>query len=249
MRIISLVPSFTELLFDLDLDSHVVGITRFCIRPKNKIKRVAKIGGTKSLKIERIISLQPDLIFANKEENSQADIIELSKHLNVWITNIFTLKDALNMILDLGLKTNTALRAQNLTSKILEEFGSLRDQISLETKKRVAYVIWQNPIMLAGQNTFINNMLHELNWENVISSLGSRYPEISDIELQNLNPEIILLSSEPFPFKASHKKQFEKIFPNSQVILVDGEIFSWYGSRLKYAPEYFKQLLNEVEKN
>ena len=249
MRIISLVPSFTELLFDLDLDSHVVGITRFCIRPKNKIKKITKIGGTKSLKIDRITNLQPDLIIANKEENSQKDIIELSKLFNVWVTNIFTLKDALSMISDLGLKTNTVLRSHDLISEISEKFESLRMQISLETKKRVAYVIWQNPIMLAGQNTFINNMLHELNWENVISSMGSRYREISEIKLQNLNPEIILLSSEPFPFKASHKKQFEKTFPNSQIILVDGEIFSWYGSRLKYAPEYFKQLLNEVEKN
>ena len=242
MRVISVVPSFTELLFDLGLENQIVGITWFCVHPKEKVKFVTKIGGTKTLKINRIIALKPDLVIANKEENSKNDIEELQKHCNVWVTEIYTLSDALQVFLEIGTRTNTFTKAKNMVANISSKFKSLPIS-STSTTKRVAYLIWENPIMLAGKNTFINDLLHQLNWENVCKDDGSRYPEITIEELQNLKPDFVLLSSEPFPFKTKQLEYYAQFFPNSKVILVDGEMFSWYGSRLLQAPSYFDQLL------
>ena len=247
MRIVSLVPSLTEILFDLGLGSSVVGVTRFCIHPKDELKSITKIGGTKNIKIDRIVSLKPDLVLANKEENSRNDIEELSKLCPVWITDIFNLKDALQVILDLGTKTNRVNEAKKLVSEIDANFNALRKNKPSSTLK-VAYLIWENPIMLAGRNTFINAMLNELHWINFITDESSRYPEITESELEKSCPDLILLSSEPYPFKEKHQKEFSQKFPNSKVVLVDGEMFSWYGSRLKLAPQYFEQLVNEVDR-
>jgi ABC-type Fe3+-hydroxamate transport system substrate-binding protein len=246
MRIVSLVPSFTELLFDLGLGSNVVGITRFCIHPANKLKNITKIGGTKSIKIERIISLNPDLVLANKEENSQAEIEALSKHCPVWLTEIYSLQDSLDVILMLGEKADVQIKAQKMVTNIQNAFTHLRTQISSSTKT-VAYLIWENPIMLAGRNTFINAVLNELHWINSIADESSRYPEITENDLEKSHPDLILLSSEPYPFTEKHQKEYSQKYPNSKVVLIDGEMFSWYGSRLKLAPQYFEQLVNEVE--
>ena len=246
MRIVSLVPSFTELLFDLEMDSDIIGITRFCIHPSSKVKNVTKIGGTKNIKIQKIIELKPDLVIANKEENSKDDIIELSKECPVWVTEIYNLKDTIDMIVALGKKTNSITKANQLVSEISMEFDTLR-RTKPTKEKRVAYVIWNNPIMLAGKGTFINEMLKELNWVNIVQHSGSRYPETTLNELNEMAPEILILSSEPFPFTQKHISEFEKYLPSTKVILADGEMFSWYGSHLKKAPSYFSQLLMEHE--
>jgi len=245
MKIISVVPSLTELLFDLDLEDQIVGVTRFCIHPADKTKRITNVGGTKSLKIDRIIALKPDLIIANKEENAQADIEELQKHCHVWVTDLFTLSDALDMISELGQRTNRIETAQTLISQIQSEFKKLSTFVNSSGQK-VAYLIWENPIMLAGRNTFINYMIRELGWENIITDKESRYPIIEPQELSELQPDYILLSSEPYPFKEKHLPKYESQFPNSKIILVDGEMFSWYGSRMKLAPAYFIDLLTEA---
>ncbi|UTW65190.1 ABC transporter substrate-binding protein [bacterium SCSIO 12643] len=245
MKIISVVPSLTELLFDLGLDAHIIGVTRFCIHPAEKTRKVTKVGGTKSLKIDRIIDLKPDLIIANKEENAQADIEELQKHCNVWVTDIFTLSDALDMVSELGIKTHTTDQAQALITQIKAEFKKLSAQVT-PSQKKVAYLIWDEPIMLAGRNTFIHHMIEELGWTNMIKEPDSRYPMMESKQLKELQPDYILLSSEPYPFKEKHLPKFKSEFPNSKIILVDGEMFSWYGSRMKLAPSYFIDLLTEA---
>lgn len=245
MRIVSIVPSLTELLFDINLGNQIIGITRFCIHPKNGVKNICKVGGTKSLNVERIIALKPDLIIANKEENSRSDIELLQEHCNVLLTDIFTLDDALTTISEIGTLTNREKESNILIQEITIEFKLLKSITA--TNKKVAYLIWNNPIMLAGQNTFINYMLHEINWENILTDKLSRYPQVSDEELKGLNPDYILLSSEPFPFNNTHVESFRLNFPDSKIILVDGEMFSWYGSRMKRAPKYFQQLLLEVD--
>lgn len=248
MKIISVVPSLTELLFDLQLGDQIVGVTRFCIHPSKQTKQITKVGGTKSLKIDRILDLQPDLIIANKEENSKDDIEELQKHLNVWVTDIITMDDALNVISELGAKTKKEIEATNLINHIQFQFNSFANQVKPNNKK-VAYLIWENPIMLAGKNTFIQKMILTLGWENILVNEDSRYPILSEEELKKAQPDYILLSSEPFPFKAKHKLKFENRFPDSKIILVDGEMFSWYGSRMKLAPSYFSKLLIEASSN
>tara|TARA_R110002050_G_scaffold102774_1_gene211590 strand:+ start:25349 stop:26101 length:753 start_codon:yes stop_codon:yes gene_type:complete len=246
MRIVSVVPSLTELLFDLNLDNQIVGVTRFCIHPKAKTKAILKIGGTKNLKIQKIIDLKPDLIVANKEENERSDIEELQKHCVVWVTDILTIADALKVIITLGKKTNTEILAQSLVSKIKNEFEGLH-KLNSEEPRNTAYLIWNDPIMLAGRKTFIQDMLEQIGCNNILKDSASRYPISSIEELKALNPNYIFLSSEPYPFKEKHQLAFQKALPNSKVLLVDGEMFSWYGSRMAKAPNYFNKLVDTLK--
>ncbi|MNU79678.1 Vitamin B12-binding protein precursor [compost metagenome] len=239
LRIVSLVPSQTELLVDLGLREKLVGITKFCIHPSGLKKEVQLIGGTKNAKIEEIRSLNPDLIIGNKEENNQADIEQLEKEFPVWMSDIFNLEDALEMLDKLGEITGTQQKAQELRSGIEKNFSELN--VLKQTGKSVLYLIWKNPYIAAGKNTFIDSMLETLGFENAMDQ--DRYPEVN---LETVNPDLVFLSSEPYPFKEKHLEELQKQFPESQIILVDGEYFSWYGSRLLGAPAYFLELLGSV---
>lgn len=227
-RIVSLVPSQTELLSYFGLDEQVVGITKFCVHPEEWFRNKIRIGGTKSINLEKVASLQPDLIIANKEENNLADVVELEKIAPVWISDVKNLKDAYEMILSLGEITGNIDKACVLIQRIKSEFSMLRKHIK---SKSVIYLIWNDPIMVAASDTFIDAILNELGFKNAAKDFR-RYPELSIEDLINLNPELIFLSSEPFPFSTKHVRFFEDILPKSRTILVDGELFSWYGSRL-----------------
>lgn len=231
-RIISLVPSQTELLFDLGLEDRIVGITKFCIHPIDKVKQYTKVGGTKKFNFDKIKALNPDLIIGNKEENYQEGIEELRKHYPVWMSDIVSLQDSLEMMHRLGSLTNTSKRTTLLTDHIKMRFETLTKPL-----KRVLYFIWQRPHMVAGTGTFIDEMLSYAGFENLVKE--SRYPELTDEQIQAYNPEYILLSSEPYPYKDQHIKAFQALCPYALTMLVDGKMFSWYGSRLKYAPSYF----------
>lgn len=242
-RIISLVPSQTELLYDLGLKDRIVGKTIFCVHPSEYLKSSIKIGGTKKLNLEKIASLKPDLIIANKEENEKDQIEQLSKDFPVWISDVNTLEDALSMIKSLGEITET----QNKASKIVNQITQSRKEFLKQSKpkKSVIYLIWNNPYIAVGTNTFINTMLSEAGFENAISQ--SRYPEITLDEIKQINPDWVFLSSEPFPFKDEHKLEMDKLLGESKSVLVDGEMFSWYGSRLHKAYEYFKKIKKSAD--
>ena len=239
-RIISLVPSQTELLFDLGLNEEVVGITKFCIHPKEKFKSTTKIGGTKKLNIQKIIDLKPDLIIGNKEENLKEDIEALMKLFPVWMSDIYNLEDALEMITSIGEIVAQKDKALQIAQKTQENFDKLIEAVSQISKKKVMYFIWKDPYMLAGKQTFIDEMLGYCNLENIISE--KRYPIIEEADFNKFYPEVVLLSSEPFPFKEKHIQYFSQIWPNATVKLIDGEMFSWYGSRLLKASMYFDSL-------
>ena len=222
-----MVPSQTELLFDLGLEDRVVGVTWFCIHPKDKCKAKAQIGGTKNLKIDKIRELNPDLILANKEENEQLQIEELAKEFPVWISDIRTLDDALKMMVLVGQITGTYSKSQNMISEIEAVFKNLPQSPPLRT----LYLIWREPYMSIGSDTFIHDMLTRSGLLNVCAD-SARYPELSREDLRALAPELILLSSEPYPFKEKHILELQEILPNARIQLVDGEMYSWYGSRL-----------------
>src|SRR5688572_8308894 len=242
-RIISLVPSQTELLFDLGLENEVVGVTKFCIHPAEIVSSKTKIGGTKNFNFEAIDALKPDLIIGNKEENYQEGIEKLAEKYPVWMSDIFTLEDALDMICKIGELTGTAETAIEIGRKITDEFAALsKPRLPISA----AYFIWKGPYMAAGDNTFINDMLQWCGFENVFAN-AERYPEIAREMLQKSNPEVILLSSEPYPFGEKHFQEFQEICPNAKVIIVDGEMFSWYGSRLLKAPGYFQKLTSKIK--
>lgn len=242
-RIISLVPSQTELLFDLGLEDKLVGITNYCIHPKDKCKKVKKIGGTKDFSLEKIAALKPDLIIANKEENEQNLIEELAKKYPVWLSDIFTLNDSFEMMRAIGEMTSTENMAQQIIKDIKNEFSLLKINPT-ENKKRVLYFIWREPYMLAGAETFISDMLRFFGFEQIQTE---RYPVFSAQEIITFQPDVIFLSSEPYPFKTKHIQEFENLCPKAQVFIVDGELFSWYGSRLKHSARYFLSLMNKVE--
>ncbi len=244
-RIISLVPSQTELLFDLGLDQEVVGLTKFCIHPIEKFAAKQKVGGTKKLKIDIIRALKPDLVIGNKEENSRADIELLQQEFPVWMSDIYNLEDAMQTISDLGNLVDRQPEAAYLNHLINAGFRDLQT-LALEKAidKTVAYVIWRDPYMLAGRDTFINDILQKIGLRNIIEQ--NRYPEIKLSQLKTKSCELILLSSEPYPFKEKHIKEIKAVLPNTKVMLVDGEMFSWYGSRLVKAVQYFFEFQNQL---
>lgn len=244
-RIISVVPSQTELLYELGLDEQVAGITKFCIHPGQWFRNKMRIGGTKNLNLALIESLHPDLIIANKEENERDQIDELSKKFPVWISDVETLEDCIDMISALGQITSTASRALELVTEIQNAFNELQKN-QVQQKRRAAYLIWKDPYMSAGGDTFINDMMERCGFMNVMSD-RHRYPEVSIQQLKDLDCEFILLSSEPYPFKVKHIEIFDKEVPGSTTILVDGEFFSWYGSRARLAPAYFMQLREQLK--
>ncbi len=244
-RIISLVPSQTELLFDLGLEENIVGITRFCIHPKEKVGQVAKIGGTKRFNLDKIHELKPDLLIANKEENYREGIEELEKHYPVWISEIYTLDDAYAMMREIGRITN---RSNERAALIKQLKASFLEWLPLNNELTAAYFIWRKPYMVAASGTFIDNMLGVFGVQNVFAHL-TRYPEIEPELLKALQPDFIFLSSEPYSFNEKHFDEFKEFSPNSKVVLVDGEMFSWYGSRLKKAPVYFEKLKENLKRN
>jgi ABC-type Fe3+-hydroxamate transport system substrate-binding protein len=240
-KIISLVPSQTELLYDLGLDEEVVGITKFCIHPKYWFNTKQRIGGTKTVNVELVKSMQPDLVIANKEENVKSQVEEIGIFCPVFTSDINTLEDALEMILQLGKVVDKEEPAIRLVDNIQAEFATLPQA---PQKLRTAYLIWKDPYMTVGPNTFISDMLGLYGFENIIAQ--PRYPQVTIEELKSLQCELLLLSSEPYPFKEKHIEDLKKELPGTKVVLVDGEMFSWYGSRLQYAPTYFIELVERI---
>ncbi len=237
MKIISLVPSITETLFDLG-GSEIIGRTKFCIHPKNLVKNVEIIGGTKNLNLTKIKNLKPDLIIANKEENVKEQVEELMKYFKVWITDIETLKDNENFLTELGTLLNKEKIAEGFNRKISSIFNDIKNF----QRKKVCYLIWKNPYMTIGRDTFIHEVLENLGFENIFKN-EKRYPEISVDEMQKA--DYIFLSSEPFPFRQKHIDELKKEFPDTKIILVDGEAFSWYGTHFSKCADYFKNFVND----
>lgn len=243
-KIVSLVPSQTELLFNLNLEKETIGISKFCIHPASWHKNKKRIGGTKKINIDTIKKLQPDLIIGNKEENEKEQIELLEKSFPVWMSDINNTNDALQMILQIGDITNKSEEALNLKNDIAQLFlKHTPSQNSIQTL-RTLYFIWNKPYMLAGKNTFIDAMLQYCNLNNIAPA--ERYPKISIEEIKNLKPDVILLSSEPFPFKKKHIIELKKELPQTKITIVNGEMFSWYGSRLLYTPAYLKSLAEQL---
>ncbi len=245
IRIVSLVPSQTELLATLGLDEEVVGITRFCIHPENWFRSKKRVGGTKDADLNKIAELQPDLIIGNKEENKEEQIKELMLRYPVWMSDIHNLDDALDMIKSVGKLVNKKEAADELAGSISNNFRELLTS-KFASRPCVAYFIWKNPYMTVGKQSFINSMMKVCNFKNVFDNMEGEYPEITPEQLVKASPEVIFLSSEPFPFKEKHVDEFKRICPNAKVILVDGEYFSWYGSRLLGAPEYLSKVIKQL---
>lgn len=238
-RIVSLVPSQTELLVDLGLRDNIVGVTKFCVHPNKLRKEKTIVGGTKNVHFEKVKALNPDIVICNKEENTEEIVIELEKIAPVWVSDISNISECIEMINRLGEVFEVSQSALEISSKILSELKVFRAFSEKLPIKKVVYLIWKDPYMAAGRDTFINELLKLNRFENLFTHENSRYPEVREELLRQA--ETILLSTEPFPFKQKHVSEFQKEF-KAEVKLVDGEFFSWYGSRMTKAFEYFKRL-------
>ncbi|MES2678736.1 MAG: helical backbone metal receptor [Bacteroidota bacterium] len=241
-RIISLVPSQSELLWDLGLGNKLVGITKFCIHPAEMFAKVERVGGTKTLDIDKIRSLKPDLIIGNKEENEKSQIELLQKEFNVWMSDIVTFEQSFEMIGCLGKIFENETRAEELIKSIAESLERVKNNFS---GQRILYFIWNKPYMVAGSGTFIDHVLTYLGFENAAAPF-QRYPRLSEEDLHKINPELCFLSSEPFPFKKQHIIEMQEQLPAAKIRIVDGEVFSWYGSRLLRLGDYVKKLSLEL---
>jgi ABC-type Fe3+-hydroxamate transport system substrate-binding protein len=241
-RIVSLVPSQTELLYHLGLDEQVAGITKFCVHPPEWFRSKTRIGGTKTVKPELISMLNPDLVLANKEENMKDQVEELARHYPVWTSQVHNLDTALDMINKIGTITGTEEKAASIISGISTGFNHLKTP---NKKLKTAYFIWRNPWMTIGHDTFIHDMLTRCGLENIFGDMR-RYPAVTPDMLRNKKCELLLLSSEPYPFKEKHIAELQQELPGTKILLADGEMFSWYGSRLLQSPAYFEQLLSQM---
>ncbi|PWU02893.1 MAG: cobalamin-binding protein [Bacteroidetes bacterium] len=250
-RIVSIVPSQTELICDLGLSKQLVGVTKFCVHPKRIIQNKSKVGGTKKIDINKVKLLSPDIIIANKEENEKGQVEELENICPVWTSDIHNLNDAIHMISALGEILGAEKKSNEIIEKIESGFREYDQKRNLwrreQLKLSAAYLIWRKPYMVAGGDSFINCMMEVCGFENAFADC-LRYPEKSLDELKNC--DVLLLSSEPFPFQQKHIEELKKNFAElggikspPKIVLVDGEIFSWYGSRIALAPSYFEALM------
>ncbi|RXR17240.1 cobalamin-binding protein [Flavobacterium amnicola] len=259
-RIVSLVPSQTELLYDLGLEDAIVGITKFCVHPFHLKSTKTIVGGTKQVKLDKIKALQPDIIICNKEENTQEIVDSLKEICPVWVTDIYTIEDNNKMIQDFGQLFNKRTEAMKWLDKINFAHQDFQKFITDKAPRKVAYFIWANPYMVAGGNTFINELLKLNKFENIydnnptrgeaeqsVAKYEGRYPEVvvQKMRIQG-DPDVIFLSSEPFPFKDEHAFELGRHTHHATTIFVDGEMFSWYGSRLVKAFDYFKKLQDRL---
>ncbi|MCS7188300.1 MAG: helical backbone metal receptor [Bacteroidia bacterium] len=242
-RIISLCPSQTETLFALGVGERIVGRTRYCIHPKGQIDSLPVVGGTKKVDVEMVQTLQPDLIIAQMEENSREDVERLSGIAPVYVTKVESYEEALESIHRLGDITGKPTEAKYLVSEIEAAFAPLKN---LAKPKRVLYLTWRKPYIAAGKATYIDSIITLLGWINEAHFLPGRYPTIEDPSL--VSPEIVLLCDEPYPFKEKHIPEIQILWPRAEIYCVRGDYFCWYGSRMKEAAPYLKELVERINK-
>jgi len=229
-RIISLCPSLTETLFVLGLAERVVGRTRHCVHPHESVKRARSVGGTKDVREDIIATLEPDLIFCEKEENTKAMVDALSRVHPVYVVDVHTVEDAITMVKDLGVVTGAQLAAGQLVQEICTQL----DRLQVEATYSTAYLIWKDPYMAAGEDTYLDDLLRRAGFLNVFRQPLGRYPEVTLAQLMEIRPEVVFLSSEPYPFGLHHQIELQGLLPDSYVMLIDGEI-CWSGARMRQA--------------
>ncbi len=239
-RVISLCPSLTETLFDLGLDELVIGRTDYCVHPEDKVTAVQSVGGPKSVSLPAVESLLPDVILAVKEENDKKTLESIaSLYYKCVIFDINCVDGALKMIEKLGEIFGRRERAAAMRASIGEGFS----RVGRAAKNpSFIYMTWSSPYIAAGTGNYINSLLSGFGFNNCLSGSFRRYVRMELNELKRLKPDIVFLPSEPYNYTIADRIKFEKLFPASKVVLVDGEMFCWYGSRMQKAGGYLKDL-------
>ena len=249
MRIISLCPSLTELVFDLGAGDSLIGRTKFCVHPADRVEAVEKLGGTKNPKIDRIIDLAPDLVLMNDEENRKEDADALqAAGIRVHSSMPRTAAETAAMVRSIGIVLGRSREAELIASDIERRADRVRREASRHPPIRYACLIWRDPIMTVSDDTFIAGLLALPGGQNVFGDSGERYPTIAPEQLHDADPLVVLLPNEPFPFQSTHVDELsiQARLPRDRFKLADGELLSWHGSRTPRGIDYAESILRGV---
>jgi len=246
MRIVSLCPSLTELVFDLGHGDELVGRTKFCIHPADRVGAVEKVGGTKDPKIDRIIELAPDLVLLNEEENRREDAETLQRAgVRCHVSFPHTALETAEMVRSIAAAIDARDEGERIARDIEERHERVIRAAAGRTPVRFAYLIWRKPWMAVNADTFVSALLADAGGQNVFASQANRYPVVTPEELAAAEPDIVLLSTEPFPFKPSHADELARLsgVARERIQIVDGELLSWHGSRTPAGIDYAEQVI------
>ncbi len=249
MRLVSLCPSLTELVFELGLGEDLVGITEYCVRPADRVHRIEKVGGTKDPCVRRICELRPDLVLLNEEENRLEDAEALEAcgipHL---VTFPRSIEETAESVRKVGAALGAQRRAEILACGIEGTLARMHAERNGAPPVRFAYLIWRKPWMTVGEDTYVSHLLTAAGGENVVGPCPARYPAIDPAQLAQARPDAVLLSSEPFPFQPKHVAELCAAtgLEPSRFRIVDGELLSWHGARTAQGLEYASRVLGDL---
>jgi iron complex transport system substrate-binding protein len=246
MRIVSLCPSLTELVFDLGRGGELVGRTKFCVHPVGRVEGIESVGGTKNPKIARIVELAPDLVLLNEEENRREDAEALAAAgVRCHVSFPRDVGGTAQMVRDIGAALERPNDAERIAADIEHRAVRVRESAGQAPAVRYAYLIWRNPWMVAGGDTFVTAMLALPGGVNVFADHPERYPTVTPEELAAADADVVLLSSEPFPFKEKHAEELAAAtgLPRDRMQFVDGEFLTWHGSRTPDGIDYAERVI------
>jgi iron complex transport system substrate-binding protein len=249
MRIVSLCPSLTELVFDLGRGGELVGITDYCVHPAAGVSSIEKVGGTKSPKVERIVELQPDWVLLNEEENRREDAAALqAAGLRCHVSFPRDTLETAAMVRDIGAALEVPRAAEVIAQDIERRTARVRAAAAGKRAVTWAYLIWRKPWMSVNADTFAHALLAQAGGRNVFSQRAERYPEITTEELATADPELVLLCTEPFEFKEKHIAELAELtgLDAARFVIADGEYLSWHGSRTPDGIDYAELLIRTV---
>ena len=249
-RIVSLIPSVTELLFALGLDDRIAGVTIFCTEPRDRVARTPKVGREKDPDLARIRALAPDLVVANMEENRR-DVVEAlrAEGVPVWVTFPRTVAEGIELVRVLGALTDSQAAAASLADPIEAAHARIHARVEARPRVRVFCPIWRRPYMTINRDTYVHDMLWTCGGDNVFAASPTRYPTVTLEDVRDAAPDVILLPDEPYRFRAAHLADFSPLSDvpavrTGRIHLVDGKLLSWYGPRIAEALERLPSLLS-----
>jgi iron complex transport system substrate-binding protein len=246
MRLVSLCPSLTELLFDLGVGDQLVGRTKFCVHPADRVEAIEKVGGTKNPKVDRIVALAPDLVFMNAEENRVEDARALeAAGIRVHSSLPVTPEDTAAMVRSIAAAVGQADAGDVIARDIEMRAARVRIASLGLPPKRFVYLIWREPWMTVNANTFVSTLLELPGGLNAFGDRGERYPVVTVDDLRGAVPDLLLLSSEPFPFRELHADELATLtgLARDRFVRCDGELLSWHGSRTPRGIDYAERVI------
>lgn len=246
MKIVSLCPSLTELVFDLGRGDDLVGITKFCVHPRDRVGALEKVGGTKTPDVERIQALQPDLVLMNREENRIEDAEALTEMgLTCHTSMPRTPEETAAMVRSIGASLERLAEGEAIARDIEKRAELVRAEAVGKVQVSYAYLIWRKPLMSVNRDTFSDALLAQAGGRNVFGAHADRYPEITMADLMGADPALVLLCTEPFPFQKKHIAELVAAtgWPSIRFRIADGEYLSWHGSRTPDGIDYAADLI------